>query len=49
MDETQNTPSAPKAVKVHTCANPDCQKQFDGSGRRGRPFKLCPDCRAKKS
>ncbi len=36
-----------KTETVHTCANKDCKKQFPGTGKRGRPFKLCPNCRKK--
>jgi hypothetical protein len=36
-----------KTQTVHTCSNPECKKQFPGTGLRGRPFKLCPACRKK--
>ena len=34
-----------KTNTVHTCA--ECKKQFPGTGKRGRPHKLCPTCRKK--
>jgi DNA-directed RNA polymerase subunit RPC12/RpoP len=38
-------PTTKKTKTVHKCA--DCKKEFPGSGKRGRPFKLCPACRKK--
>lgn len=43
MSETETVATA-KASKLHKCAK--CGKEFEGSGKRGRPFKLCPKCRA---
>lgn len=37
-----------KSETVHVCQNPDCKKEFPGTGKKGRPFKFCPACRAKK-
>jgi len=35
-----------KAPKTYTCTK--CGVQFAGSGKRGRPSKLCPNCRPVK-
>lgn len=34
-----------KEVTQHECAK--CHALFDGTGKAGRPHKLCPKCRKK--
>lgn len=38
---------AAKGPKMHKCAK--CGAEFAGSGKRGRPNKLCPACRPAKA
>lgn len=33
-------------VTEHCCA--ECGAWFEGTGKRGRPFRKCPECRAAK-
>lgn len=38
-------PELPKRTpKYHVCQK--CGKEFPGTGKRGRPSKYCPECRA---
>lgn len=37
-----------KTKTVHVCANAECKAEFPGTGKKGRPFKLCPKCRKAK-
>lgn len=40
-------PVTGKTVTTHRCTT--CSKRFEGTGKRGRPNKRCPDCRAKRA
>ncbi len=33
-------------LTTHRCRR--CKRRFEGTQRRGRPFKTCPECRAKE-
>lgn len=35
-----------QGVTTHRCST--CGLRFEGTGKRGRPSKKCPDCRSKK-
>jgi predicted Zn-ribbon and HTH transcriptional regulator len=40
------TAKTKSGITTHRCRT--CGRRFEGTGKRGRPFSRCPECRAKR-